>query len=164
MTAKDHFRRFWSERAPRERRMLVIGVALLLLLAVWGVLVEPAQAGRERWQQALPQKRAELAQMRAIASEVSSQPAPATPSPATSAALSRPALERSLQDRGLAAQNLVVSDSGLSASFTDVPFAALAEWLQQTQSSSRLIVTEATLTARDLPGRVDARLSLQHAQ
>lgn len=153
---------FWSARQPRERRTLALGAALLLLLLIWWLLIEPASEARSRWQQELPTLRSQLAQMRAIASEIAALPVRATPpSPATD--FSRASLERSLKDKGLEAQSLTVGDSGVSANFNNVVFATLAEWLQQTQSSARLTVSEATLTARDVPGRVDARLTLQRA-
>lgn len=154
---------FWNARQPRERRILALGAALLLLLLIWWLLIDPASEARSRWQQELPKLRSQLAQMRAIASEIAASPVPATP-PSPAADFSRPALERSLKDKGLEAQSLTVGDSGVSANFNNVVFATLAEWLQQTQSSARLAVTEATVTVRDVPGRVDARLNLQRAQ
>ncbi len=153
-------RDFWSARAPREQRMLGIGLALLSLLLIWLLLIEPAIDGRSRWQQSLPGLRSQLAETRAIGSEIAALPARATPA-APAADVSRASLERSLKDQGLDVQSLTVSDSGVSAALKNVAFAALAEWLQQTQSSARLVVTEASITTRDVPGRVDARLSLQ---
>ncbi len=163
MTVTQKFRELWNARQPRERRILSLGAALLLLLLIWLLLIEPASEGRMRWRQVLPTLRSQLAQMRAIASEITALPARAT-SVAPLADVSRPSLERSLKDKGLEIQNLAVSDSSVSVSFSNVTFAALTEWLQQVQSSVRLIVTDATITARDLPGRVDARLKLQRAQ
>jgi type II secretory pathway component PulM len=78
--------------------------------------------------------------------------------------LSRAAIERSLDDKGLKAQDLNISDDRVTARFTDVSFAALSEWLQQWQSSSQFAVSDATVSARDRLGRVDARLTLQRAQ
>ena len=156
-------REFWLARQPRERRMLGIGAAFLLMLLIWLSLIDPALEARSRWQQTLPALRSQLAQMRAIAAEMAAAPTRSTAA-ASAAALSRAVLERSLKEKGLQAQNLSVSDSRVAANFSDIPFAALAEWLQQTQSSARLMVTEASIVMRDLPGRVDARLTLQRAQ
>jgi type II secretory pathway component PulM len=101
--------------------------------------------------------------MRAMASEIAASPPPAAlGTHATD--VSRAALERSLNDKALQAQNLTISENRVSANFSNVPFAALAEWLQLMQSSTQLIVTEANIIARDLPGRVDAQLTLQRAQ
>lgn len=162
----DALRRFWSARLPRERRILAAGAVLLILLALWLLLVEPAAEARARWQKTLPDLRSQLAQMQAISSEVANLPAPAASNAAGANAgeLSRASVERSLKDLGLTAQTLSVNDGSVAASFTDVSFAALAEWLRQTQLSAQVLVTEATVKARDLPGRVDARFALQRAQ
>ena len=160
MKMPDAFDRFWSARLPRERRMLSTGAALLSLLIIWLLLIEPAAEGRSRWQKALPELRRQLAQMRAISSELAALPAPLEPASDWSSV----SVERSLKDKGLSAQSLVVSDSGMTANFANVSFVSLVEWLQQTQSAAHLIVTEASMTARELPGRVDARLALHRPQ
>ena len=162
-SASTRVREFWMARQPRERRVLGIGAAFLLMLLIWLSLIDPALKARSRWQQTLPAWRSQLAQMRAIAAEIAASPARSTAAVPV-AELSRAGLERSLREKGLQVQNLTVSDRRVSANFSDVPFAALTEWLQQAQSSVRLVITEANITARDLPGRVDARLTLQRAQ
>lgn len=149
--------RFWNERTPRERSILVAGGALLLLLLLWFVLVEPALDGRARWQKDLPALRADYAQMQALAQQASDVPA--------SAGAARPAdrstIERSLADAGLKPQSLNVSDELVRASFTDVSFSALTDWLQRAQRDSRLVVSEASVNARDRIDRVDASVSLR---
>ncbi len=154
---------FWMARRTRERRILGMGAVILLILMVWLLLINPALEARSHWQQTLPALRSQLAQMRAMASEIAASPPPAAlGTHATD--VSRAALERSLNDKALQAQNLTISENRVSANFSNVPFAALAEWLQLMQSSTQLIVTEANIIARDLPGRVDAQLTLQRAQ
>ncbi len=149
--------RFWNERTPRERSILVAGGALLLLLLLWFVLVEPALEGRARWQKDLPALRADYAQMQALAQQAGDVPAPA--------GAARPAdlgaIERSLADAGLKPQSLNVSDELVRASFTDVSFSALTDWLQRAQRDSRLVVSEASVNARDRIDRVDASVSLR---
>ncbi len=162
MTSARRLREFWESRQPREQRVLRVGAGSLLLLLIWLLLIEPAIEGRSYWQQALPRLRGQLAQMRAIASEIAALPARPASAPAVD--FSRASLERTLKDKGLPVQSLTVSDSGVTAHFVNVNLTALMEWLQQTQSSERLIVNEASITARDHPGRVDARLNLQRAQ
>lgn len=159
--ALGRFSRFWSSRTDRERRILAAGVALLSLILLWLLLIDPALEARARWQKDLPELRNQLAQMRALSNEINSLPA----RPASAAAeLSRPAIERSLNDKGLRPQSLTITDEKLTLSFTDVSFAMLTEWLQQWQSGAQLAVTDATVTARERLGRVDARLILQRAR
>ena len=151
--------RFWRARNQRERRILALGMVLLLAVLLWLLLIEPALDARARWEKELPVMRNQLAQMRALANEISSLPARSSNAPA--AELSRQAVERSLTAKELKAQSLSVTGDGLSASFSDVSFSALTEWLQQWQSSAQLAVTDANVSARDRLGRVDARITLQ---
>lgn len=149
--------RFWSARNERERRILLAGGVLLLCLLVWLLLVEPALAGRAYWQARLPALRAEHAQLQALARQVSAAPPPAR----NQGPLNRQALERSLADAGLKPQSLNVGDVLIRASFSDVSFAALTGWLQQSQRNAQWVVSEATVSALDRIDRVDATLALR---
>lgn len=155
--------RVWRARQPRERYLLGIGAVILMLLLIWLLLIDPALTARSRWQQTLPVWRSQLAHLRALAAEMAALPPPAASSmPAVE--LSRAVLERSLHDKGLQAEYLTFSENRVSTQFSNVPFAALAEWLQQMQLSAGLIVNESNIVMRDLPGRVDAQLTLQRVQ
>ena len=151
---------FWNERTPRERNILIAGGLLLLLLLVWFVLVDPALDGRARWQKDLPALRADYAQMQSLAQQASSVPA------ATGAAkpADRATIEHSLNDAGLKPQSLNVGDELVRARFTDVSFSALTDWLQRAQRDSRLVVSEASVNARERIDRVDASVSLKKLQ
>jgi general secretion pathway protein M len=149
--------RFWVARNERERRILLAGSAVLLLLLVWLLLIEPALAGRSNWQERLPALRAERAQMQALARQVSAAPPPAR----AQQPWDRPALERSLADAGLRPQSLNVGDVLVRANFNDVSFSALTGWLQQSQRNAQLAVSEANVSARERVDRVDATLALR---
>lgn len=158
---KSSFGHFWQARNDRERRILVTGAVLLLLIFSWLLLIDPALEARSRLRQEIPELRNQLSQMRALSVDMSKLPARTATAPV---ALSRAAIERTLNDKGLKAQNLSISEDKVTASFSDVSFAALTEWLQQRQSSSQLAVSDATVSARDRLGRVDARLTMQKAR
>lgn len=158
------FGRFWQARNDRERRILSLGALLLLLMLFWLLLIEPALEARARLRQDLPELRKQLAQMRAISAVIGNLSARETIASAASTEISRAAIERSLNDKGLKAQNLSISDDRLMVNFTDVSFATLAEWLQQSQSSSQLVVSDASVSARERLGHVDARLTLQRVE
>ncbi len=149
--------RFWQERTLRERRILVIGGGLLLLVLVWLLLVDPALQGREQWRKALPALRADVAQMQGLAQQAANAPA-ATPAAAMP---DRAELERSLAGRGIKAQSLTVNDGQVRLTLSDVSFAALVDWLRQVQRDVQLVVSEGGITARDRIDRVDANLSLR---
>ncbi len=152
--------RFWSQRTPRERVIVGGGVALLLLLLVWFIGVDPALDGRARWQKDLPALRADHAQMQALAQQAGASPA----SGGAAKPADRTSIERSLNDSGLRPQSLDVSNELVRVRFTDVSFAALTDWLQRAQRDSRLVVSEASVTARERIDRVDASVSLRKLQ
>ena len=149
--------RFWSERTPRERITLIIGSSLLALPLIGWLLINPALDGRSRWQKDLPALRADVAQMKSLAQRASSAPA----SPNAVKPVDRLSIERSLSDAGLKPQSLNVDDQVIRARFTDVSFAALTDWLQRAQRDLRLVVSEASVNARERIDHVDASLSLR---
>ena len=158
---------FWRERNPRERRLLAYGGALLGLLLLWLLGVEPALDGRERWRKDLPQLRADAAQVQALSQQLASaQPRAANAGGAASSQpVDKATLETGLSALGLKPQSLSVQETGgvllVRASFADASFSALTEWLQQQQRSAQLSVSEASVTARDRLDRVDAQLTLR---
>ena len=153
---------FWQQRTARERRVLSFGGTLLLLVLLWWLGIEPALDGRERWRKDLPQLRADAAQVQALSQQLASAP----PRAANAAApVDKATLESGLAAQGLKVQSLNVQDAGgvllVRASFADVSFSALTEWLQQQQRASQLTVSEASVTARERLDRVDAQLTLR---
>ena len=152
--------RFWGARNERERRILIAGGVLLLMLLCWLLLIEPALDGRAYWRQRLPALRAERAQMQLLATQAGNMPPPARPAQP----FDRPSLERSLAGAGLKPQSLSVGDGLVRASFNDVSFSALADWLQQSQRNAQLVVSEATVSARARVDRVDATLVMRSLQ
>lgn len=147
----------WQGITLRERRLLILGGAALALMLCWWWVMDPAIKTRKKMQQQLPELRAQSMQLRMLAQEMANLPpaAPFAPS------VSRQELERLLMDSGLKAQQITLSESTFTLSFSDVPFSALTEYLQKAQREQQWIVTDAMITARDRIDRVDAKLSLQ---
>ena len=148
--------RFWEQRTPRERLTLMAGAAMLLGLLIWWLLIDPALDGRARWQKDLSALRADYAQMQSLAQQASAAPA----STGAAKPTDRASIERSLNDAGLKPQSLNVGDELIRARFIDVSFAALTDWLQHAQRESRLVVSDASVNARERIDRVDASVSL----
>lgn len=157
ISARQRIAAAWQGLTLRERRLLMLGSASLVVLLCWFWVIDPAIKTRKKMQQQLPALRAQSAQLRALAQEVADLP-PAAP---VKQSLSREELERSLMDAGLRAEQITLSDGRFTLSFSDVPFSTLTDYLQKAQREQQLIVTEATMTARDRLDRVDAKLSLQ---
>ena len=147
----------WQGLTLRERRLLMLGSTSLVVLLCWFWVIDPAIKMRKKMQQQLPELRTQSVQLRALAQEVAALPSAA---PVTQS-LSREALERSLMDSGLKAEQITLSDGRFMLSFSDVPFSTLTDFLQKAQREQQLVITEATMSARDRIDRVDAKLSLQ---
>lgn len=141
----------------RERRLLMLGSTSLVVLLCWFWVIDPAIKTRKKMQQQLPELRTQSVQLRALAQEVAALPSAAS----VTQSLSREALERSLMDSGLKAEQITLSDGRFMLSFSDVPFSTLTDFLQKAQREQQLVITEATMSARDRIDRVDAKLSLQ---
>jgi type II secretory pathway component PulM len=147
----------WQGLTLREHRLLMLGSTSLVVLLCWFWVIDPAIKTRKKMQQQLPELRTQSVQLRALAQEVAALPSAA---PVTQS-LSREALERSLMDSGLKAEQITLSDGRFMLSFSDVPFSTLTDFLQKAQREQQLVITEATMSARDRIDRVDAKLSLQ---
>lgn len=160
MSARQRIAAAWQGLTLRERRLLMLGSASLVVLLCWFWIIDPAIKTRKKMQQQLPELRAQAAQLRALVQEVADLPA-AVPVAPIAQALSPETLERSLMESGLKAEQITLTDEKFMLSFSDVPFSTLTDYLQKAQREQQLTVTEATITARDRLDRVDAKLSLQ---
>lgn len=149
---------FWSLRNPRERLMLSVAAAVLLLGLIYALLIDPALSGRDKLNKDLPQLRQQAAALQAMAREAASlsgrTAAPVPP-------MTRENLEAALQRKGLKAQSVVLTGDFAKLQFTATPFAGLLDWLADAQRSARLGVVEANINALAAAGMVDATLTLR---
>lgn len=149
---------FLNDRTAQERRLIAFASVFLVLALIYLLLLEPAIEGRAQLQKNLPQLRQQVAELQAMTAEAStlakasSQPA----SPAT-----RESIEASLARQGLKAQNVTVTGEFVRLQLSGVAFAGLANWLEEARRTSRLSVSEATITGLSQPGSVDASLTLR---
>ncbi|MDN4053667.1 type II secretion system protein M [Massilia sp. YIM B02763] len=148
----------WLARTEQERRLLAIGGAVVLLAIVYLLLVDPAVEGRARLNRSLPQLRQQAAELQAMAQEANAL----ARAPATQVApLSREAIDASLNGRGLKPQSLSATGEFIKVQFNDVPFAALATWLDEQRRANRVQVQDAAITSLPAAGQVDASLTLR---
>lgn len=146
----------WQARTPRERRWLSAMAAALAVTMIWLLLIEPAWREREKLQRSLPQLRTQAEQMRVLAEQYASLPAPMQLRP-----LDHAALEQALQVHGLRAQRIEVSADEVRLQFDAVPFAQLLQALGSLQTEQRLSVREASLEATADAGQVKGQLQLR---
>jgi len=161
MDVPREFQQFWSERAPRERRILTLGALFLVALALYFALIAPAASGIGRLQRLLPQTGAQAAELEALVAEAKSLRT-APPVGAPGAADARAAIGTSLEAAGLQVAHNVPSPNGeLHLSFVNVPYSKWATWLATAEKTLGVHAVAVTVKAAAAPGSTDIELSLR---
>ena len=161
----DALKQFWTERAPRERMILGVGGAVLLLVAA---LSGADRAGLERNRPprtlaaAAARPAAELDALLGEVKALKSRPAVATVSPSEV----KGAIETSLARAGLKTARIVpLSDGDMQLTFANVPYGTWATWLAGIERELGARTTSLVVTGKDAtPGNVDAELALRLAR
>jgi general secretion pathway protein M len=157
-------REFWSQRAPRERLVLGTAGVLLLCVALFLFLIEPAAVGIPRLERSLPAARTQAEQLERLLAEVASLKAKPQ-SAVLPASEARAALERSLAAAGLKASRIVAAaDSDLQLAFANVPYAAWSAWLAGAERELGAKANVVTVRATNSPGSADIEMSLRLAR
>ena len=161
----DALKQFWIERAPRERLILGVGGLVLVLVAGYLMLIEPAWSGIGRLERSLPQQRSQAAELDALLGEVKglkAKPQVATVSPSEV----KGAIEASLARAGLKTTRIVpLSDGDMQLTFANVPYGTWATWLAGIERELGARATSVVITGKDgTPGNVDAELALRLAR
>ena len=149
---------FWGERNERERRILMIGAAALLVGICYALLFNPALKGRRQLNSELPELRQQSAEMQALANQA------AQLKNAASVAIdpvSQESVAASLATRGLKPKNISVSDGFVRLQLDSVSFAGLADWLDEQQRSTHMVVIEANFVPQKQLDTVNATLTLK---
>jgi len=152
---------FWSERAPRERRILTLGGAFLALLVLYLVFIDPAVSGVARLQRLLPQTRAQAAQLEALVAEAKDL-RKIPPAAAPGAADARASVDKSLESAGLqAAHKDAAANGDLRFTFVNVPYAKWTIWLAATERTLGVHAVSVRVKANSTAGNADIELSLR---
>ena len=123
----------WQQRAPRERRLLALGAAVLLLAAVWRLLVAPAW---QVWREA-PARQASLEAQTRQMLQLQAQASQMQPPSRIERAQALSLLNASAQ--ALLGPNVQLSPQGdeLRVTLHAAPASALAEWLSQAREKAQ---------------------------
>ncbi len=128
----------WRSLAPRERRYLSAGLAVVLFVVVWMLAVRPAWRSVLDAPARLDQLDAQLQQMQRLAAETGSLRAAPPVAPAQAAMALKAASER-LGDKA----RLVLQGDRATLTLTGVSAEALRDWLQEARSTARARPLEA---------------------
>jgi general secretion pathway protein M len=148
----------WDNRSPRERRVIAVAGALLVLLLAIALVWLPLERLRTRLANELPRLRASIAALQRDADEVKrlrSMPAIAS---GKAAPLSALAASGARELPG--AQITILDDKHVRVSGADVGYAALLDWIAAVQAAHGLRVELAHVEALPAAGRVRAELTL----
>ncbi|HYB49774.1 MAG TPA: type II secretion system protein GspM [Burkholderiaceae bacterium] len=161
MAAAATLIRFWSERGPRERRILLLGAAFLAALMAYLLFIEPAASGIVRLQRLLPQTRAQAGRLETLVAEAKSLRAMA-PAATPDAADARSAIDKSLREAGLKSTHSTVLPGGeLHLSFLNVAYGPWTTWLFTAEHTLGVHALAVRVKANETPGNADIELSLR---
>jgi len=151
---------FWSVRTEQERTFLRVGGLVLGAALFYSVLVGPALEGRDKLRKSLPELRQQAAELQALGAQAAAlrNQNSIAPSP-----MSRDTLASGLTTRGLNAQSLSVTGEYAKVQLNGVPFAALVVWLDAVRVESKIQVQDASISAQDSAGMVNATLTLRQS-
>ncbi len=160
----ERFLQQWAALAPRDRRVILLGTAGLVVIFGYFVLFEPAWKGRQQLQAELPVLRSQLASLEGMAAEARRLSAGAAASTgADSLAQARVVLEQSLQSAGIKDAQVQIVGEMIEVRFKSMPYAQWLDWLAEASRQSRLRVVDAQVT-RDTAGMASARVALARPQ
>lgn len=153
----------WVEaRAPREKRLLGAGGALLAVALIYSVLWAPAWNECERIQASLPLLQAQVAQVQAQLEEVRHVKGDAAPQAPQGPAL-RDALAESIAQAGIPTPQFTVVGQGVQVDAKNVSFAAWMSWLDEIRRTDRARVVSAHATGELQAGHATVSVTVQPA-
>lgn len=131
----------WAALAPRERRLVSIGAAAVLLLVVWWLLVQPALRVLRDAPAQLDKLETQTQALQRVAAEARELKGASPVSAAQSATALKAAADR-LGDKG----KLAVQGDRATLTLNGASAEALTAWLGEARTAARARPVEATLT------------------
>jgi general secretion pathway protein M len=154
---KDTLIQFWDERQQRERQIIIAAGAILVVMLIYLIGIDPALTGAKELRKSLPNLHLQAAEMQSMAQELAS-----LPSPENLHDVSRDFIEQSLSRNSLKTSSLSVVEGVVRVQIDSTSMAALQTWLLEMQKSSGLFVEEIKITALE-EGLVSTNITLRQA-
>jgi general secretion pathway protein M len=155
MTALTDLQSRWRNVLPREQRLALLALGVVLLALLWWVAVAPAL----KVLRTAPQQHLVLDAQNQQMQRLQAQALALRAQPVITANEARSALEASLKPLGDSAQ-MVVQVERVTVTLKAVSPDALAQWLATARQNARTVPTEARLT-RNAAGAWDGSVVLQ---
>lgn len=154
----------WRAMSPRERRMVGLTGAVLIVAAGFLLLIEPAWRARALLGRDLPVMREQLAQMIALQDELRQLGADSPARPAGGSPASRVAqLEQTLRAAGLSesVRKLEANGELIELRFAAAPHERWFAWLGGALGETRLRIIDLSMAREGSPGQISARVVLE---
>ena len=155
---------WWNARAPRERLILTIGAAVVMVSLFYGVLWHPLNSQITQRRAALLEQHSTLQWMQQATDELQrlrSQGPQSTPDAPGSSLLV--VLESSAREHGIRDRITRMEPAGndrVQLSLRDVNFDRTLQWIAALQQRHGMEISESSIVADDVRGNVDAALTL----
>lgn len=131
----------WRDRAPRERRLLLVAATAVALLVLWMIAVRPAMQVVRQAPGQLAVLDTQLQQMQRLAAESQGLRSATPVAPSAAAAALRSATER----LGPTARLQMQGDRA-TLNFEDIPAPRLIAWLAEARTGARARAADAQFT------------------
>jgi type II secretory pathway component PulM len=154
----------WRAMSARERRLVSLAAAVVLLTGGYLLLFEPAWRARTVLERDLPVLRDQLAQMLALQDELRQAASEGATRQAGGTVAARVALiEQSLRSAGLSEvlRKLEVNGELIELRFAGAPHERWFAWLSAALGETRMRVIDLAISRETAPGQVSARLVLE---
>jgi general secretion pathway protein M len=158
----DQFNAWWNARLPRERQVLAVGAAAVVLALFYSIVWQPVHQARARAESDLRDTRTFANRLESIAVEVErARGSGAAAETRNLSLLSAVGQAAQRPELGGKAPSRIEPEGEKEVKiwFDDVAFDALLAWLQQLQSQYGIVVSAAELERKG-EGVVTVRLSL----
>lgn len=155
--------------SPRERMMVLVAIPTVVALTLYGAVWDPLQQSLAAERKRLEKHRTDLEWVQQAAGEIERLRAGESARPQIASAGQSPLI---VVDRTAKAQQLgaalrrVEPDGrdGVKVSLEDAPFDQLMRWLALLEVEHGISVVSFTLSRRDRPGTVQARIDLRRGE
>ncbi len=158
---RDAAAAFWQARTEQERQFLGVGGVVLGLALFYALLIAPALDGRVKLRKELPQLHQQAAELQALGLEAAALKSVNVVAPPP---MTRDTLSASLAARSLTAQSIAITGEYAKLQLNGVQFAGLMDWLDAQRREGRISVQDASISAKEPAGTVDAILTLRQGQ
>ena len=156
-------REWFEQLAPRERMLVMIAGALLVVTLIVSLAIRPIINQSKRGHDLVEDKRELLAELREVAARLGPQSGSAQSNAPSSTQSLVLVIDQTTRSSGLAQylkRNQPDGASSIRLRFENVPFDTLITWLNDLQRQQGMSVTSANIDVASEPGRVNCNLTL----